>query len=397
MSSLRAQVDAVTADHVPSPQYSFCPGIMSDTSPFTPLPQLYHIASFPQHALSSSRQAYVSTAHVNAATADHIPSPQHSFYPGIMSNPSPWTPPPQLYHMDSFAQYALSSSRRASTSYVGTATANHFLAPELAEHRYQPPPGPPPLSSYMVSYVPPSSGPAYALAPNAHVSVATADPDLAPELAEHRYQPPPGPPPQSSYALSLSQHALSGLGPAYTLASSGIYPSSPARPSSLPTPTSQPYAVLSGEQQQEIVDENGLSMVGSNPEGLVGRLSDYLSATHAYWVVPQHRQNQMQEKSFRNIQIDARCAGYLGPFIEQRIYVPHSKSDRLRYVKKAKLDPPIVFRCINPEEDGISLVDALQSQTRRLVDHDEPAFVKRRLSISLRLEVRPLSCGREYQ
>jgi hypothetical protein len=104
-------------------------------------------------------------------------------------------------------------------------------------------------------------------------------------------------------------------------------------------------------------------------------------------MVPQLRQQEMVAKSFREIQIHASCAGYPGPFIEQRIYVPYTKRDRLRYVTLAELEPPIIFRCINPEEDGIHLVDALQSQTRRLVAHDELVFVNRGPSISVRLEV----------
>jgi hypothetical protein len=105
----------------------------------------------------------------------------------------------------------------------------------------------------------------------------------------------------------------------------------------------------------------------------------------------------MLVKSFREIQIHARCAGYPGPFIEQRISGSYAKRDRLRYVTQAELKPPIVFRCIDPEEDGIHVVDALQSQIRRLVAHDELVFVNQGPSISVRLEVYSLSCRREYQ
>jgi hypothetical protein len=203
---------------------------------------------------------------------------------------------------------------------------------------------------------------------------------LAPELAEPRYQPPPGPPPQSYYPQP------SGLGQVYAPASSGTSPLSPTGPSYLPMWISQPSVALS-EQHQETANGSGLSMVYPNSENVVGRLSDDLFGTRAYWVVPQNRPIQAQAMLFREIQMHARCAGYPGPFIKQRIYVPHTSNDRLRYVTLAELEPPILFTCINPKEDGIHLVDALPSRATCLAAHDELVLINRGPSISLRLEV----------
>jgi hypothetical protein len=264
-----AHVSAPTTDHQHSTTGALDPVILLENFP---PPQASYAISSPRYVPTSSGSAY--TAHGSAVTADQVLAPrsaEHSYQPP--SGPPPG-PPPQSSYMVSSPQYVPPSSGPTYTPTANSAaTEDHFLAPGPAEHFYQPPPGPPP-QPYAVNsftpYAPSSSGPAYAPAFPSHVSSVTADHALAPELGEHRYQPSPGPPPQWFYAVSSLQHALSDSGPANALASSGIYPSTPAGSSSLLTPTSQPSAVLSGEQHQEIVEESGLPMVDPNSEGLVG-------------------------------------------------------------------------------------------------------------------------------
>jgi hypothetical protein len=83
----------------------------------------------------------------------------------------------------------------------------------------------------------------------------------------------------------------------------------------------------------------------------------------------------------------AVCAGPNGPFVPQKMYKPPTNSDRLRYVEQVELEEPIIFTVENPHEDGIPLVDALNSRVKRLAQRDETVFEGRGPSISIRLVV----------
>jgi hypothetical protein len=80
-------------------------------------------------------------------------------------------------------------------------------------------------------------------------------------------------------------------------------------------------------------------------------------------------------------------ASIAGPFVPQRMYIPHTNSDRRRYVEEIDLQGPIYFWMQDPEECGIPLVDALHSRVRRLLHRDEPVFEGRGPSISVRIQV----------
>ncbi|KAF7965315.1 hypothetical protein HWV62_13934 [Athelia sp. TMB] len=73
-------------------------------------------------------------------------------------------------------------------------------------------------------------------------------------------------------------------------------------------------------------------------------------------------------------------------FLPQRMYRPHTTSDRRRYVALAALSPPILFECTSPLELGLPLDDALKSRTRRLVDRDAKVFEGCGPSVSIRIE-----------
>ncbi|KAG6865710.1 hypothetical protein C0991_012526 [Blastosporella zonata] len=75
-----------------------------------------------------------------------------------------------------------------------------------------------------------------------------------------------------------------------------------------------------------------------------------------------------------------------GPFIPQKMYMPHTNSDRRRYVEEIDLQQPIYFWMEGPDECGIPLVDALHSRVRRLRQRDEPVFEGRGPSISVRIQ-----------
>ncbi|GLB41720.1 hypothetical protein LshimejAT787_1003200 [Lyophyllum shimeji] len=75
-----------------------------------------------------------------------------------------------------------------------------------------------------------------------------------------------------------------------------------------------------------------------------------------------------------------------GPLVPQKMYIPHTNSDRRRYVEEIELQSPIYFWMQDPKECGISLTDALHSRVRRLQFRDEAVFEGRGPSISVRIQ-----------
>lgn len=84
--------------------------------------------------------------------------------------------------------------------------------------------------------------------------------------------------------------------------------------------------------------------------------------------------------------LELPMASIAGPFIPQRMYTPHTTSDRRRYVEEVALQPPIYFWMHDPDECGISLVDALHSRVRRLKFRESHAFDGSSPSVSIRIE-----------
>ena len=79
--------------------------------------------------------------------------------------------------------------------------------------------------------------------------------------------------------------------------------------------------------------------------------------------------------------------GHVRLFIPQRMYKPHTGSDRRHYIKQVPLSPPIIFEVEDPTEWGIDLDDALRSRVQRLVDKEALMFEGCGPSVSIRLEV----------
>ncbi|KZT71953.1 hypothetical protein DAEQUDRAFT_665046 [Daedalea quercina L-15889] len=74
-----------------------------------------------------------------------------------------------------------------------------------------------------------------------------------------------------------------------------------------------------------------------------------------------------------------------GILVPQKTYRPHTQSDRRRYVDEVELEPPIMFFTQNPHRCGIPLMDALNGRFMNLADRDDPMFVNRGPSVSIRL------------
>ncbi len=77
-----------------------------------------------------------------------------------------------------------------------------------------------------------------------------------------------------------------------------------------------------------------------------------------------------------------------GSFIPQKMYKPHTTSDRKRYVEEVLLEAPLFFYSEGPSRYGVLLKDAMQSRTKKLLDRDKVVFEGRGPSVSIRLEVR---------
>ncbi|KAI0077715.1 hypothetical protein K474DRAFT_1595420 [Panus rudis PR-1116 ss-1] len=72
--------------------------------------------------------------------------------------------------------------------------------------------------------------------------------------------------------------------------------------------------------------------------------------------------------------------------IPQRTYRPNTQSDRRRYVEEVALEPPIMFFVSSPENYcGIPCRDALNNRFIRLSGRDDPMFINRGPSVSIRI------------
>lgn len=115
---------------------------------------------------------------------------------------------------------------------------------------------------------------------------------------------------------------------------------------------------------------------------------------HPYSAVgyrPHIEQMQHRSPAQRYSAVEAPADG-LGPYIPQRVYRPHTSSDRRRYVEDVDLEPSINFEVVNPPQQGIALRDALTSRFMRLKNRDDLMFANRGPSISVRLVVRIIPC-----
>lgn len=71
--------------------------------------------------------------------------------------------------------------------------------------------------------------------------------------------------------------------------------------------------------------------------------------------------------------------------VPQKRYRPHTTSDRRRYVEEVHLEEPIFFYTLRPEVDGISLYEAISNKFASLAGRDDPMFLERGPSISVRI------------
>lgn len=73
-------------------------------------------------------------------------------------------------------------------------------------------------------------------------------------------------------------------------------------------------------------------------------------------------------------------------YIPQSIYQPYTEADRVRYIGKADLKEPIIFKTAHPDQWGVALDDALKAKMKDLLDKDDNMFEDCGLSVSIRLQ-----------
>lgn len=105
--------------------------------------------------------------------------------------------------------------------------------------------------------------------------------------------------------------------------------------------------------------------------------------------LPQLNELQTSPTNINNIQVTvwdlAQPYPSRGIPVPQKMYKPHTQSDRRRYVEEVELEPPIMFYLQGPAECGIPLRDALTGKYIKLVGRDDPMFRERGPSVSIRL------------
>ncbi|KAG1880321.1 hypothetical protein C8R48DRAFT_587646 [Suillus tomentosus] len=73
-------------------------------------------------------------------------------------------------------------------------------------------------------------------------------------------------------------------------------------------------------------------------------------------------------------------------YIPQSIYQPYTEADRVRYIEKADLKEPVIFKTAHPDQWGIPLGDALKAKMKNLIDKDDKMLENCGPSVSIRLQ-----------
>jgi nitrogen fixation protein len=99
---------------------------------------------------------------------------------------------------------------------------------------------------------------------------------------------------------------------------------------------------------------------------------------------PQLREHVVRWKAIRD---QAIIVTGTTVYIPQSIYQPYTEADRVRYIEKADLKEPIIFKTAHPDQWGIALEDALRAKMKDLLDKDDNMFENCGPSVSIRLQV----------
>jgi nitrogen fixation protein len=74
-------------------------------------------------------------------------------------------------------------------------------------------------------------------------------------------------------------------------------------------------------------------------------------------------------------------------YIPQSIYQPYTVADHVRYIEKADLKEPIIFKSTHPDQWGIALQDAIRANMKDLLDKYDNMLENCGPSVSIQLQV----------
>ncbi|KAG1876555.1 hypothetical protein DFJ58DRAFT_179963 [Suillus subalutaceus] len=98
---------------------------------------------------------------------------------------------------------------------------------------------------------------------------------------------------------------------------------------------------------------------------------------------PQPMEHVVKWKAIRD---QAIVATGTTVYIPQSIYQPYTEADRVRYIEKADLKEPIIFKTAHPGQWGIALEDACRAKMQDLLDKDDNMLEDCGPSVSIRLQ-----------
>jgi hypothetical protein len=142
-----------------------------------------------------------------------------------------------------------------------------------------------------------------------------------------------------------------------------------------------PYHGMSGIANSETYSQDDSDPISASATSTMTVANSEISQARPTY---SHAQ---QYQSWKDTPSICPIAGDVKTFVPQRMYKPHTGSDRRRYVEEVRLSLPIIFEVEGPNEWGIGLDDALKCRTKRLLDKDTLMFEGCGPSVSTRLEV----------
>jgi len=153
-----------------------------------------------------------------------------------------------------------------------------------------------------------------------------------------------------------------------------------------------------GVSPAHLTGSSGTPSTFNTPVHSIRQISPFTSSPTS--PLPQLNDLQTSPTSTNNVQLTVWDLARTYPNtrgipVPQKMYKPHTQSDRRRYVEEVELEQPIMFYLQGPGECGIPLRDALTGKYIRLVGRDDPMFRERGPSVSIRLRVShsTLSCA----
>lgn len=141
-----------------------------------------------------------------------------------------------------------------------------------------------------------------------------------------------------------------------------------------------PYHGMSGIANSETYSQDDSDPISASATSTMTVANSEISQARPTY---SHAQ---QYQSWKDTPSICPIAGDVKTFVPQRMYKPHTGSDRRRYVEEVRLSLPIIFEVEGPNEWGIGLDDALKCRTKRLLDKDTLMFEGCGPSVSIRLE-----------